>query len=308
MTQFDKKFTALFNRKFTTLVNSGTHGILLALRALKLPANTGVIMPSICCPSVMTAIQLAGHTPVISDVNQKNFSMGVEELKTVHSVTCSAVIAVHAYGRECDIVGISKFCEFNGLALIEDACLAYGNITSNGPIGSFGDISILSFGYDKPLDCGGGGAIMTNDESTNSLVKKIVHDNPIMKMGRRSVDILESKLPKLTQANAIRWQNSSIYSQEIKSQNLTLPEVEYGYWRMPVLLNGSREQFLMLSKEQGLIFTTHYHSLSPFSSNAITPVADKVGGSIINLFVRPETPMNTIKNSIKFLNEFDYGQ
>ena len=78
--------------------------------------------------------------------------MEVKNIKDVFDDNCSAVIAIHSYGRPCDLGSISSFCEIEDILLIEDACLGYGYEGQHCKLGAGGDISVISFGYDKPLD------------------------------------------------------------------------------------------------------------------------------------------------------------
>ncbi|MEX6631854.1 DegT/DnrJ/EryC1/StrS family aminotransferase, partial [Providencia rettgeri] len=75
----------------------------------------------------------------------------------------SVIVAVHGYGHYCKIDDIVAFAKRRHLVVIEDACLAYGGTYKNKPLGSYGDFSILSFGYDKPINNQYGGAVLTNN-------------------------------------------------------------------------------------------------------------------------------------------------
>ena len=47
-----------------------------------------------------------------------------------------------------------------------------GGSINGKKLGSFGDASVISFGYSKILDCGGGGCVLTDNEILyNSILK-----------------------------------------------------------------------------------------------------------------------------------------
>ena len=54
-----------------------------------------------------------------------------------------------------------------------------GGTLKNMRIGSFGNASIISFGYSKILDCGGGGGILTDDREIYQKIKIMVKKLPL---------------------------------------------------------------------------------------------------------------------------------
>ena len=52
----------IFERDYIHLTKSGSFGIIIALTAAKLPKGSKVIVPAICCPAVLSSIQMAGFT------------------------------------------------------------------------------------------------------------------------------------------------------------------------------------------------------------------------------------------------------
>jgi len=74
-------------------------------------------------------------------------------------VPVSTVIAVHTFGHLADIEAISALCQEHGLHVIEDAC----QILSGDSRNSHSDAVLFSFGHSKPVDIGGGGALLIRD-------------------------------------------------------------------------------------------------------------------------------------------------
>ena len=277
--------------------------IYAALKALDLPPQSGVMMPSICCPAVLSAIQLAGHKPIIADVDLVTFSTERKQAELAYTSDCKVIIAVHAYGRPCDIASLHQFCLDKGIVLIEDACLAYGNNIEDRPIGSFGDISILSFGYDKPLSIGGGGSVMTNDGEIATRMNNLVEQNPILSMPSETKKLLDEQLPLLPEYVRARITNSKRYCAQITAKNINCPEPTWGYWRLPILAKTNRNEIVKAAAKNDVIITTHYRSLSGLATQATTPNADRIDQQIMNLFVRAETSAAEIEHTISFLNE-----
>ncbi len=298
------KISDYFGRDFVFLTNNGTYSLILALVSASLPPKSKVIIPSICCPAVLSAVQMADLNPVIADVCKETFCMEIADIKRVYDKSCSAIIAVHSFGRPCNIADIERFCRKKGIFLVEDACLAYGQKINSKKLGSFGDVSVLSFGYDKPLDCGGGGAILTNQKQLSITLENIIKSNPLVRISDKSYVTLFDRFGELDNLAKIRINNVKKYLTGIKTKKLILPKNEYAFWRLPLIIEGYRELFLQKAQKKGLIFTTHYKSLGGFSTDAFTPVSDYLDRVLINLFTRPETRLEVIKNTIEFINEF----
>ena len=75
------------------------------------------------------------------------------------------MIAVHLYGFPCKIIELKKICKKNNIILIEDAAEALGSLYKKKHLGTFGDAGVLSFNGNKPITCGSGGAVITNNKT-----------------------------------------------------------------------------------------------------------------------------------------------
>ena len=77
----------------------------------------------------------------------------------------AAIVAVHLYGLPADVARLREIADRHGLALIEDAALAFGATVDGQPVGGLGRIGCFSFAPHKILGAyGDGGMITTNDD------------------------------------------------------------------------------------------------------------------------------------------------
>ncbi|MDC1051158.1 DegT/DnrJ/EryC1/StrS family aminotransferase [bacterium] len=296
--------SSVFDRDYVRLTKSGSFAIIIALHAAKLPTGSKVIMPAICCPSVLSAIQMAGFLPQIADVNEQTLCMEVNNIKDVFDDNCSAVIAIHSYGRPCDLDAINLFCKKERVLLIEDACLGYGYYGQKFKLGAGGDISVISFGYDKPLECGGGGAVMTNDTEYFTKIDNMVNENPYLIMADEHQCNLIDAIKYLPSYVEKRIEHSNRYIDLIDIEPKLMADRHCAYWRLPIIVNGKRDSLLETAKQNDLIITNHYRSLSGFMTNLNTPTADKIDENIINLFTRPDTKPQYIEQVSVLINSF----
>ena len=63
-----------------------------------------------------------------------------------------------------DMDKLITICKKKKIFVLEDATQAMGGSINGKKIGSFGDASVISFGYKKILDCGGGGCVLTDNQ------------------------------------------------------------------------------------------------------------------------------------------------
>lgn len=125
--ELEKKFGGWSgcNNPNTVAVASGTAALHVALEALQLPLGSEVIMPDFTMVACARAVVMAGLVPVFVDCGEDlNIDCGL--LKSALSHKTSAIMAVHIYGRRCDMDSIHRFANWNGLKVIEDLAEAHG--------------------------------------------------------------------------------------------------------------------------------------------------------------------------------------
>jgi len=159
------------------LIGNGTSGIALALQALGV-CGGNVAIPTNVCPNVPMAVYFSGNKPVYLDIDRETLGLSMVALQQCQ-FTLDAVIGVHAYGSVCSMDKLAAYCASRGIPLIEDAAVAQGAICGSRPVGSMGDVSILSFGAGKIIDIGHGGAILTNDGDLSRELARLISDLPI---------------------------------------------------------------------------------------------------------------------------------
>jgi len=80
---------------------------------------------------------------------------------------------MHTYGHPAKIDQILEISKEYNLKLVEDAAESLGSFYKKKHTGTFGEIGILSFNGNKIITTGGGGALLTNDESLAKSAKHI---------------------------------------------------------------------------------------------------------------------------------------
>ena len=145
-------------------VASGLAAIELTLRELGVGQGDEVVTGAHTFTGVVSAIVLAGATPVLVDADALGL-LPVDGALAAITPRTRAVLAVHLYGHPVvEIDRLATELADRGVHLVEDAAQAHGARWRSRPVGSFGVATALSFHPSKNLGAfGDGGAVLTRD-------------------------------------------------------------------------------------------------------------------------------------------------
>src|SRR5688572_787882 len=178
---FEKDLRTFFKHSIrdVVLTNSGSSATLLSVTAItdkthgSRSANPGdeIITVGMGFPTTINPIIQNRLVPVFVDVdlNTLNPDMEVIENAVVEGRT-KGVILAHPLGNPFDAETLRDICNEYGIWLIEDACDALGGDLRGKLLGSFGDISTLSFYPAHHITSGEGGACLIQ----SPYVKKVL--------------------------------------------------------------------------------------------------------------------------------------
>ncbi|WP_415320226.1 DegT/DnrJ/EryC1/StrS aminotransferase family protein [Candidatus Pelagibacter sp. Uisw_092] len=171
--KFEKEFSKLVSRKYSTTVSNGTAALEVAIKALGITKDDEVLIPNFTIISNALAVLRQQATPVLIDCNLENWNIKIEDIEKKITKKTKAIIITHIYSFPNDMDKILKICKKYNILVIEDAAELIGSNYKNKKCGSFGDISTFSFYANKQITTGEGGMISTNSvslyEKCNSL-------------------------------------------------------------------------------------------------------------------------------------------
>lgn len=146
------------------LTDSGTSALRLALSAAAAADRLPVAMPAYSCYDLATAAIGAEARVLLYDLNPRTLEPDPESLARVLDAGARTLVAVHLFGQPAPVDRLLDVCSERGILLIEDAAQAAGGRIDGRRLGSFGSLTVLSFGRGKGLTGGAGGALLANDE------------------------------------------------------------------------------------------------------------------------------------------------
>jgi len=140
------------------LICNGTVALQVALRALGLSGE--VITTPFTFPATAHAIEWNNLTPVFCDIDPETYALDPGCAASLVGEDTSGLLPVHVFGNPCDVEGLGQLANACGLEVVYDAAHAFGVRYRGRPIGSWGDLSVLSFHATKIFHTAEGGAIL----------------------------------------------------------------------------------------------------------------------------------------------------
>lgn len=178
--QFEGMMTTITNTKKSVAVVNGTAGIQVALRLVGVSAGDEVITQALTFVATANAIAYNGASPIFLDVDLDTMGLSpkavtqfLEENGELREEGCfnkktgnkiSACLPMHTFGFPVHLDELKAVCDAWKIPIIEDAAESLGSEYKNQPTGSIGEMGVFSFNGNKIVTCGGGGAIVTNNE------------------------------------------------------------------------------------------------------------------------------------------------
>lgn len=150
--RLEQHFEERFAGYHAVALSDMTNAIALALRLAGVGNGDEVMTMAFNCMSSNAAIAMAGARPVWIDVVPETASFDIAHARRQLNSNTKAVVVYHLAGYPADMVGIRKFCDDNGLVLIEDANNALGAELSGRAVGTFGDFAVFSFYANRQIN------------------------------------------------------------------------------------------------------------------------------------------------------------
>ena len=167
---FEAEFAAWLGAPAAVGCGNGTDAVALALRGLGIGPGATVVTVSHTAVATVAAIEMAGATPLLVDIDPVHYTMDPDALRQVLKnpppglPPIRAVVLVHLYGQPADLDRIVPLCREHRVALIEDCAQAHGACLHGRRVGTFGDAATFSFYPTKNLGAlGDGGAVVAPD-------------------------------------------------------------------------------------------------------------------------------------------------
>ena len=181
---FTQRFETLmkdyFNCSRALLVNSGSSANLLMLATLcsenlvnHMKKGDEVITPAVTFPTTLTPIVQNNLIPVFVDCNPGEYNIDPTKIEDAITDKTKCIFVPHTVGIPSDMDVLSDIVNKYNLFLIEDGCDCLGAKWDGRLMGTFGDMSSISFYPAHHMTMGEGGMVIVNNRMLNKTALSI---------------------------------------------------------------------------------------------------------------------------------------
>lgn len=187
--RFEQDLAAFIGARRAVAVVNGTAALHLCLKLVGVEPGDEVLIPALTFVATANAVHYCGAVPHFVDIEATTLGMDPAKLdaylgeiarrqdgclRNRHTgARIRAVVPVHAFGHPVDMPALLEVAARWGLEVVEDAAESLGSSRDGRHTGRFGRVAALSFNGNKILTTGGGGVIVSDDESLANRAKHL---------------------------------------------------------------------------------------------------------------------------------------
>jgi len=322
---FEKNFSKYLKVSYCTGVANGLEALIIALESLNLPKDSEVIVAANTYYASVLAIIKAGLKPVLVEPEIDTYNIDCKEIIKKINKNTKIILAVHLYGKVCNMDHIKQICIDKKLFLIEDCAQSHGAKFKNQHSGTFGDFGCFSFYPTKNLGAlGDAGAVVTNKKENDRNMRLMRnygsierYNNEIIGSNSRLDEIqalfLNIKLKYLNKINKHKRNLADIYYNNLKDYFIK-PKLKNDYYDVYyayVIRCDKRDLLKEFLRKNGILTDIHYpkplyrqKALKNYFKDPKFPITDKIHETILSLPISVMHSKKMIEKICKIINRF----
>lgn len=168
----EQRISREFEARSVRLTSSGTVALALGFLATARGRRPRIGLPAWGCYDLLTAADAANAEVFLYDVDPLRLAPDRESLSAALNHSLDAVVVAHWFGIPVDLEPVLLEARRANVLLIDDAAQGVGASMSGKPVGSQGDLGVLSFGRGKGRTGGTGGALLANSEQGEAVLDR----------------------------------------------------------------------------------------------------------------------------------------
>ncbi len=182
VTRFEMELARYCGSRFTVATSNGTSALHVALTLAGVGKEDEVITQPLTFIATINAITYCNASPVFLDIDRNTLGLSPDSVLAFLESDCTktgngmimnrhsgkriaACLPMHTFGHPVRIDKLKEICDAFGIPLVEDAAESIGSRFRQKHTGTFGILGAISFNGNKTITAGGGGAILTDDET-----------------------------------------------------------------------------------------------------------------------------------------------
>ena len=179
--EFEEKIANYTGAKYAIATSNGTSALHISLLLAGVENGDEVITQPLTFVATCNAISYCGAEPIFVDVDRDTMGLSPVALQefldsntTISNNKClnnstgkviKACVPMHTFGNPCKVDKIKAICDEHHIGLIEDAAESLGSLYKGKHTGTYGEMGVMSFNGNKIITAGGGGCIITDNET-----------------------------------------------------------------------------------------------------------------------------------------------
>ncbi|WP_270088364.1 DegT/DnrJ/EryC1/StrS family aminotransferase [Sphingobacterium sp. SYP-B4668] len=323
--QFEISFAKYCEVEHCVGVASGLDAMVLAFKQLDFAIGDEVIVPSNTYIASILAILHCGLKPILVEPDICTYNIDPLKIEAAVSSKTRAILAVHLYGKMCDMGIIMAIAERHNLCVIEDCAQAHAARYQGKMAGSFGDFGAFSFYPTKNLGAlGDAGAVTTNSAIASQKIRTLRNYGSSIKYVNEEVGynsrldelqaaFLSVKLKYLDKITAHKRKLASIYMNEI-NPNFVLPIIQEGFedvYHIFAIRHPQRDRLRNYLSDHGVKTEVHY-PIPPHKQKAMEgvwkggeyPISEEIHQTILSLPISYGHTEEEIFRVVQVMNQF----
>jgi perosamine synthetase len=206
VSRFEDMLAKITETKHAIAVINGSAALHAGLLLTDIEQDDEVIIPTLTFVATANAVSYCNAVPHFADCDERTLGINPDKLSSyladiadIRGEQCfnkktnrriKALIVMHTFGHASELDTLKQICDRYGIAFIEDAAEAIGTLYKGKHVGNHGLISILSFNGNKTITTGGGGAILTNDDTIADKARHLTDTAKVPHRWMRAHDLI----------------------------------------------------------------------------------------------------------------------
>ncbi|MDA9937684.1 DegT/DnrJ/EryC1/StrS family aminotransferase [bacterium] len=328
---FEDSFANWIGSKFCTGVGNGLDAITLILRAYielgSIKEGQEIIVPGNTYIATIIAVIHAKLKPILVEPSISTYNIDVDLIERNITKNTKAILAVHLYGRPCEMEKINCIAKAHNLIVIEDAAQAHGGKKDGKFVGNLADAAAFSFYPGKNIGAlGDAGAVTTNNEKLNTMVKSLGNYGSAEKyvndyLGYNSrLDELHAaallvKLTIIERELSERRRIAKSYLTYMKNDHIILPQIrhildDHALHLFVIRVHKKRENLLTHLKSKNIQYMIHY-PIPPHKQAAMKdyseiklPITELIHDTVVSIPLNSTLSNSDVERVIEAINTY----
>lgn len=179
--RFEVDLAEFTGAKYAVSVVNGTAALQIALILAGVQPGDEVLVPALTFVATANAVSYCNATPHFVDSEESTLGVDATKLReylAFHTQqrngqcvnrnterVIRALVPMHTFGHPADLDSLFALSRDFNIVIVEDAAESLGSYYHGQHTGTFGLLGTLSFNGNKTITTGGGGSIITNNET-----------------------------------------------------------------------------------------------------------------------------------------------